>query len=199
MSAADLLFVLASLAAVAGAVGVVASKNPVHAAISLMGFFLALSGLYVLLKAPFLAAVQVIVYVGAILVLFLFVIMLLDLRALDRAPRLTGALPYVLAVVLVALVGVLALWPVVGGVARAHPSFGPAPEGFGSTRAMAEVAYRRHALALEIVSVLLLAGIVGAVALAKRRFPDEEGEATEEEGGDVRGGPLPPRHEGAEH
>lgn len=166
------LFILASIVALGTAIYVVTARNPVYAAIGLMGFFLSVSGLYVLLKAPFLAAVQVIVYVGAILVLFLFVIMLLDLRSLEQeGVKMSGAVLAVSAM-LTALIGGLAIWPVVRGL-PADKGFPDVPAEFGATKAVALTAYTKYALSVELVSLLLLVAIVGSVALAKRRFDGE--------------------------
>ncbi len=170
----ETLFVLLSMLALGSAVYVVTARNPVYAVIGLMAFFLAISGMYVLLKAPFLAAVQVIVYVGAILVLFLFVIMLFDLRELESEGwRLSGMTLGVTAL-LVSLMGGLAIVPVLRAVKSVDSGWGRISSDFGSTKSLAMLAYQQYPLPIELISLLLLAAIIGAVALAKRRFDSGE-------------------------
>lgn len=111
----DIIAVLLGVAAITSAVLAVTRANPIHGALALMGFFLALSGLYTILAAPFLAALQVLIYVGAILVLFLFAIMLLDLKAVPpgaeppRPGALLGAVALAVALAVPLAIGGIAL------------------------------------------------------------------------------------------
>jgi NADH-quinone oxidoreductase subunit J len=165
-----LFFLLFAAAAVLGALMVVLQKNPVSSALYLVLAFCSLSGLYVLLEAPFLAAVQVIVYAGAIMVLFLFVIMLLNLQkdvdeGLHRAARrLFG---WLLGIVLAAQ-----LWLVLRRPWGLGPEGREPPEAVhrvGNTQALAGRLFTDYLIPFEVVSVVLLVAMVGAVALSLRR------------------------------
>ena len=158
-----LFYALGAVAFVA-ALGVIIMRNPVKCALSLALSFLALAGIYLLSGAEFIAAIQVIVYAGAVMVLFLFVIMLLnlgeDLKAAVRSPFLVGGGLVLGAIFL--LEGLLLLGKgVPAGSVRA-----PAHEG--STELMGRLLFSDYLLAFEAASVLLLVGIVGAVALLRR-------------------------------
>lgn len=160
----SMLFYALGAVTVVSALGVVTMRNPVRCALSLALCFLALAGIYLLSGAEFIAAIQVIVYAGAVMVLFLFVIMLLnmgqELRAAVRSPFLIGG-GIVLGLLLL-LEGVVLLGrglPV--GASRAAASE-------GSTELMGRLLFSDYILAFEAASILLLVGIVGAVALLKR-------------------------------
>jgi NADH-quinone oxidoreductase subunit J len=155
--------VLAALV-VAAAVTVVVHPNPVHGACALVATLFLLAVLFLGLDAQLVAALQVIVYAGAIVVLFLFVIMLLNLQVEVRA--LGGA-----GLVAAASGGGLVLAVLVAGaLGRGTPaSGGPVPAGFGETRSLAEHLFTAYLLPFELTSVLLLVAIVGAVALGQRR------------------------------
>ena len=151
-----------------GAIGVVTLRQPVHAALSLVGTLLALAIAYVQLNAGFLAAIQVIVYAGAIMVLFLFVIMLLALGGEAPAPSLPWLRPAAWAAGALALVAVLAV--------LARDPIGPASpaairEVFAGSGAegVADQLFGPMVLSFHLVGVLLLTGIVAAVGLVQRR------------------------------
>ena len=161
------LFWIFSVAAIGAAAGVVANvRNPINSALNLVVSMLALAGLYVLLEAQFVGLIQVMVYAGAIVVLVLFVIMLLNLRGSGAVGAESQPLVKVAAIAVVAgstffLVRVLASgrapWPDV------DPSY-------GTTRAIGEALYTDYVLAVQVAGVLLLAGILAAVVLAKKRL-----------------------------
>jgi NADH-quinone oxidoreductase subunit J len=162
------VFVIAGAACLAGALGVVLSENPVHAALSLVGTLFGIAVLFVAQEANFLAAVQVIVYAGAIVVLFLFVIMLLGVDRLEnlRVEPLVGqrAAAAVVALGILALsVGALAStgYEVTGFVGEIDSSV-PDIERLG------ESLFTDYVFAFEMTSVLLVIAVVGAVALARR-------------------------------
>jgi len=171
LSGADLLFYAFAAAALLGAVLVVALRNPMYGAISLLGTFLAVAALFLLRHAEFLAIVQIFVYGGGIMVLFLFVIMLVNLHRLRETTKYDRQTPLaaVLGLVLVALfVTVFAL-----------ASFGPPlarPEAFtagaqgisGNSQAVAWLLYRDYLLPFEIASIFLLIAMIGAVVLGRR-------------------------------
>jgi NADH-quinone oxidoreductase subunit J len=162
----DFLFYLFAAFAVAGALGMLLNlRNAVAGALSLVGTMVSLGAIYVLLDAYLIGVLQILVYAGAIVVLFLFVVMLLNLREDEFKPeRLRFAKG--LAVVIGGLVGVqlLVLLPA---------ALGPAaelPEGFGGYRAVGTALFTDWVLAFEVTSLLLLSAMVGAVILAKRRI-----------------------------
>ncbi len=168
MSVELVVFVLAALACLAGAVGVVVSTNPVHAALSLVGTLFGVAVLFVAQEAHFLAVVQVIVYAGAIVVLFLFVIMLLGVDRADdlRVEPLVGQR---VAAAVVSL-GILGL------IFAALESTGYEATGVAGTiddtvpdiNRLGESLFTTYLFAFEITSVLLVIAVVGAVLLARR-------------------------------
>src|SRR5215203_5119311 len=160
-----LLFILFAGMAVGCALAVVAQRNPLYSAISLIGVFISLACLYVMLAAPFIAAVQVIVYAGAIMVLVVFVIMLLNVEEEERGrARLKFLVPVaiVLAAILIAEVSFIL---VSVQEFRVNPA---APADVGLTRSIGSQLFTRYLLPFEITSILLLMAIVGAMTLARR-------------------------------
>ncbi len=135
------------------------SRNPVTRAMFLVLAMIALSGLFVLLHAYFLAAIQVLVYAGAVMVLFLFVIMLMDLRESER--RRVGAFAAVLGLAAVSGLGALLF-----GALRQAPAGTEA--AVGSTRDLGRLLFTQHLFPFEIVSVLLLVAMVGVIMLSQR-------------------------------
>ncbi|HSM36602.1 MAG TPA: NADH-quinone oxidoreductase subunit J [Longimicrobiales bacterium] len=162
---AGLLWWILAALAVTGAVAMVTARNPVASLLFLVVTFFSLAGVFVLLEAHFIAAIQVIVYAGAIMVLFLFVIMLLNLGEQYRPDLKLG------------------LWLIAGGVAsgsigwllaRALGTPGlvgtqPVPVERNVVGAIADPLFRDYVVPFEVTSILLLAAAVGAVILAKRR------------------------------
>ena len=163
------LFGILSGLLIASALGVVLSPSPVRSALSLVMtlFFMAVA--FLLLDAQLVAVLQVVVYAGAIMVLFLFVIMLLNLQTEPRAmARLGVRTAAVFLGSLFLLAGVRAFL-VPGTVSTEGTGMSSAvPDTFGSTVALAEMLFTRYLLAFEITSVLLLVAVVGAVVLAKK-------------------------------
>jgi NADH-quinone oxidoreductase subunit J len=159
------LFILFAGMAIGCALSMVAQRHPLYSAISLVGVFVSLSCLYVTLAAPFIAAVQVIVYAGAIMVLVVFVIMLLNVTAEEhRRPRLIYLLP--VAVVLAAvLIGEVAFVLYSVPASLVLP---PGPGDVGLTASIGAGLFTRYLLPFEITSILLLMAIVGAMSLAHR-------------------------------
>jgi NADH-quinone oxidoreductase subunit J len=164
--AAVVFFLFAGLG-VSGALGVVMLRNPVHCALSLAVVFVSLAVMYILLSAPFIAAAQVMIYAGAILILFLFVIMVLNPR-LEIGDTLTGQRPAAIAVG-IALAIVVSLVLVNG---RLAPALGPfTPEYIaqkGHTQLIGSLLFTDFLLPFEITSLLLLVAIVGVISLAKK-------------------------------
>lgn len=183
MTASLLLFWVLALLAVSGAVGVVAMRQPVHSALCLLGTFLAVAALFVTGRAEFLGAVQVLVYAGGVMVLFLFTIMLVNVRRQEREAALnrqTGAALFV-GVLLFALVGGLLVSEArrIGAATPAAdparlattvvaPAAAPAVTVTGNSEAVAWSLYRDYLLPFEVASVFLLVAMIGAVVLGKR-------------------------------
>lgn len=144
---------------------VVTLRNPVYSAMSLLIMFFHVAGLFVLLNAEFIAAIQVLVYAGAILVLYLFVVMLLNLRREERYHQqyLLGA--FLGAVILTELVLVLfrtQFQPAIG-------SYTPEQiQTIGNTEAVGKALFTTYLLPFEVASLVLLAAMIGAIVLAKR-------------------------------
>src|SRR5215213_6983172 len=161
-----LLFILFAGMAVGSALALVAQRNPLYSAISLIGVFISLACLYVMLAAPFIAAVQVIVYAGAIMVLVVFVIMLLNVEEeAHRRPRLRFLLPVAvaLAAVLIAEVAFILV-----SVQESHITAASGSGDVGLTQSIGAALFTRYLLPFEITSILLLMAIVGAMTLARR-------------------------------
>jgi NADH-quinone oxidoreductase subunit J len=191
MAGSVLFFLFAGLA-IACAVSMVYHKNPLYSAISLVGVFLALSCIYVTLAAPFIAAVQVLIYAGAIMVLVVFVIMLLNLD--DDKPLNRLRYLYVVGGVM-GLILLAQTFFIFYAVMRAPQQAVIENETVGKTMSIGQGMYTEYLLPVEIVGVLLLMAIIGGVVLARRlsqpqlellvdRELDERG--LEEEKGDYR-------------
>ena len=168
-----LLFLVLACAAIVAALLVITHRHPVYSALFLVVTMLCVAFLFLLLRAEFLWVMQIAVYAGAVMVLFLFVIMLLDLRREERPwrfpeHRLQVGVGVILAAALAAqlLVGVLAVRaPAAGGTS---PPAGAA--GQGNTQLLGRLLYTEYAFPFEVTSVILLVAIVGAMVIAKKRF-----------------------------
>ena len=159
-----LVFLVLAFIAVAAAVGMILSRNAIYAALFLVLVMASLAVVYLLLNAPFLAAVQVSVYAGAIMVLFIFVIMLLGAEKLNTAetlPALKWQRP--LAVALAALLGLQAAFVV---FTRSAGAMGSVIDS--SPLAIGKILFGAYLLPFEVASVLLLAAMVGAVVMTRK-------------------------------
>jgi len=159
------LFYFCGLLLLGGGILMITSRSAVSAACWLVLAFLGASGLFASLHAPFLAVLQVLVYAGAIMVLFLFVIMMLEGPVMDAEQARPKAPVVVLAAVPVALIFGLAAWKLTGAVATGFAA--TLPEGFGQPTAVAGKLLGEYLLAFELISVVLLVAIIGALALGK--------------------------------
>jgi len=170
MNALEILFYALSAFAIVSAIMVLISKNPIHSVLWLILVFFAISGHYILLNAQFLAVVHIVVYAGAIMVLFLFIIMLMNLDA-DSEPRkhivtrvIAGCIGGVLLFVMVgALKGAEQLQLVQGGSSQ-----------IGLVKNLGMVLFTEFLFPFEIASILLLAALVGAIMIGKREKTVEE-------------------------
>ncbi len=171
-------FYLLATAAVVSSLLVIAQRNPIYSVMLLIASFGALSGLYVLLDAPFVAVTQIIVYAGAIMVLFLFVVMLLNAphedtdEDLERRAR-TGVVSTsglrVAGGGLAVVLGIELVWAL-SAMARTTPAAGAAfaASGVSSVAAIGRLLFTDYAFAFEVTSILILVAMVGAVILARR-------------------------------
>jgi len=163
------LFVLFGAMAIGCAIGVVAQRNPLYSAISLIGVFVSLACLYMTLQAPFIAAVQVIVYAGAIMVLVVFVIMLLNVEEEARRPmRLRYLVPVGLLLAAVLIGEAVFMLKLGSDQARAAVPTAPPSTGVGLTASIGAGLFTEYLLPFEATSVLILMALVGAITLARQ-------------------------------
>jgi NADH-quinone oxidoreductase subunit J len=166
-----ILFYFFSVVLIAAAIGVIFSRNPVHAVMFLVLAFFQSAVLWIMAEAEFLGIVLVLVYVGAVMVLFLFVVMMLDInveairRALPRYAPLGIGVALLMAIELIQLI-----WLRSGGDALPD-GFVAYPEGYSNTKALGSVLYTEHVYAFEIAAVVLLLAIVAAITLTMRKRP----------------------------
>lgn len=167
--ASPFMFFLLATVAVAAALGMLIARSPVSSALWLVLNLFCVAGLYLTLNAAFIGAIQILVYAGAIMVLFLFVIMLLNLSALPEMKEIDWARVggfIVAMVVLSQLLYVVALEFDLG----VEPVPAETAAEVGSAAKLGEVLFTRYALHVEVAGILLLAATVGAVMLAQRKF-----------------------------
>ena len=164
-------FVVSSAIVLLGAIGVVTSRNPVHAALSLVATLFGVAVLFIEQNADFIAAVQIIVYAGAIVVLFLFVIMFLGVDRQENlgTEPLRGQRPLAFGLMVVALGCVLALAASAHWVTGAHTVVGPISTARrGEVAQLGDQLFTRYLFAFEATAALLVIAVVGAVVLARR-------------------------------
>ncbi len=167
MSAELALFLLLAALAVAGAVSLILQRHPIHSALSLIVVMVSLAGLYLLLGAEFIAAVQIIVYAGAIMVLFVLVIMLLNAGVEERTnlSRMAQYAGLPLGIFLMVLLAYAIGRSTVSQAPPAAAAAGPAP-----TKALAMMLFQDFVFPFELTSILILIAILGALVLAKREI-----------------------------
>jgi len=161
-----IIFFGLALVAVASAMGLLLSKNAIYAALNLIMNFITVAVFYLLLGAPFIALTQVTVYAGAIMVLFLFVIMLLGVERLGAGVVLPWQRP--LAIILAAVL-LFEAGMVIFRISGDLPEISIAGANFGSPAAVGEMLFSAYLLPFEIISLLLLVAMVGAIVLTKKR------------------------------
>jgi NADH-quinone oxidoreductase subunit J len=189
----NLVFWVFAPISIASAIAMLVMRNAVHSALFLVVNFFTIAVMYLLLDAPFLFAVQIIVYAGAIMVLFLFVIMLLGVdRGDDRREPLMGqrALAVVLAVGFVLEIG-LAVRTAIGFSTLAPDGF-DAVNRIGNAQALAAVLFRDYFFPFEVTSVLLIVAAIAAMVLAQRKAPAiTRAEAAGEAAGSIHARDVP--------
>lgn len=158
-------FIFLAVLAIASALGMVLNKNTVNSALFLVLNMVSIAGIYLLLQAQFLALIQILVYAGAIMVLFLFVIMLLNLddeKSLFNKLRGKYITAFLLGVVVVSLI----LYSL-GGVTDFLPEISPKMQLAGTVEALGDVLYTDYLFAFEMTAILLTAAVVGALMIAQ--------------------------------
>lgn len=172
MTLASAFFYLFSTVLIASAFMVISSRNPVHSVLFLILAFVNAAGLFVLLQAEFLAMILVVVYVGAVAVLFLFVVMMLDV---DFAELRQGFLQYLPIGAVVGAVVALELILVVGpwtlGVAAPAQVRTPTPVGMSNALALGRVIYTQYLVLFQAAGLVLLTAMIGAIVLTHRKRP----------------------------
>ncbi len=168
----EILFFIFAAVAVGAAVGVVVSRSPVASLLFMVTTLASTAGIFVLLEAHFLAALQIMVYAGAIMVLFLFVIMLLNLGH-EYQRDIRGNVAVIMGFAVTGLMGGLLVRQLGGGTAGLETNLGPGDAidaallEYGAVGAIARPLFTDYVVAFELTGILLLVAIVGAVALAK--------------------------------
>jgi NADH-quinone oxidoreductase subunit J len=179
-----IMFYLFAAVAVASGVMVVSARNPVHSVLFLILAFFNAAGLFVLMGAEFLAMILVIVYVGAVAVLFLFVVMMLDI---DFAQLRTGAMRYLpvgflVGIILLAeLVLVFGSWAIAPNVATLAAAPRPSGAAMTNTRALGDLLYTRYIFAFQVAGMILLVAMIGAIVLTLRQRVDTRRQSISEQ------------------
>ena len=172
MTIAALFFYLFSAVMIASAFMVISSRNPVHSVLFLILAFVNAAGLFLLLGAEFLAMILVVVYVGAVAVLFLFVVMMLDV---DFSAMKKGLLQYlpvgglIGAIMFIELVSVLGAWSIGSSAAAQAPT--PAAPGLSNTLALGRVIYTQYMYLFQAAGLVLLTAMLGSIVLTLRHKP----------------------------
>jgi NADH-quinone oxidoreductase subunit J len=165
--ATTFFFYLLSGLALLGGILVITRKNAIHSALALILTLLAQAGLYLMLYAPFVAGVQIILYAGGIMVLFLFVIMLVNLERSAKEEQFNKQ--WIAGIAAAAALGALFIFVFVKGNSLFPTKLVPLPEQ-SNTQEIATLLYGNYMFAFEIASLLLLVAIIGAVVMAKKRI-----------------------------
>jgi NADH-quinone oxidoreductase subunit J len=166
-----LLFYLFSTVLIAAALGVIFSRNPVHSVMFLVLAFFNSSVLWLLAEAEFLAIVMVLVYVGAVMVLFIFVVMMLDINVEEVRGRMTRYAPLGFLVAVIMVVELLQIIWLRGSEQFVVAGFHAMPDGYSNTKALGAILYTEHVYAFELAAVVLLLAIVAAITLTMRKRP----------------------------
>lgn len=196
MSVGSIFFAFCSLVALLGAVGTVAARNPIRCAVSLLVTIVGIAGLYLQLHAQFLAAIQIIVYAGAVVVLFVFVIMLLGPDADAAAP--TPARARSSRFIAAGLLGLLAVGAAVLLLGSELPAtrFGVARPEHGSVEAVGRLLFTDALVVFELATALLIVAVVGAIGVAKHRLGTKPRKQIENPTRRLFHGPIHPRDAG---
>jgi NADH-quinone oxidoreductase subunit J len=200
MSAGSILFAVCSIMCVLGALAVVVAKNPIRGAVGLLTTIVGIAGLFLRLNAQFLAAIQLIVYAGAVVVLFVFVVMLLGPNAGVTASHSTGSkISRIIAGAFAGLLGVGALVLLgqsgLGPDGKAHV-FPVAAPTHGSIEAVGTLLFTKGLVPFELATALLIVAVIGAIAVARTKHVKSTKKRTENPTLRMFHGPLLPRDAG---
>lgn len=166
----EIVFYLFSLVLVSAAVMVITVRNPVYAALFLVLTFFSASAIWLLLEAEFLAITLIVVYVGAVMVLFLFVVMMLDINLSNLKEGFASYLPVgILVALAMAAELLLVLWSKDRFGPEVFPIPPPHPDGYSNTQAVGEWLYTQYLLPFELAGLVLLVAIIAAIALTLRK------------------------------
>ena len=165
----SLVFYVFSTILLLASLRVITARNPVHSALSLVLAFFTAAGIWLLLEAEFLAITMVLVYIGAVMVLFLFVVMMLDINLIELRRGFWSYLP---AGLLVAGLMVLEMVMVLGGANLGLSEPAPLPADYSNTKAIGRLLYTAYVYPFELAAVLLLVAMVAAIALTHRKRMD---------------------------
>ncbi|TCL09842.1 NADH dehydrogenase subunit J [Shimia isoporae] len=175
MTIAALAFWLFAICVIAGGLFTVISRNPVHSVLWLILAFLSSAGLFVLLGAEFVAMLLIIVYVGAVAVLFLFVVMMLDVDFAELKAGMAQYMPLALliGVVLLMQLGMaFGVWQFADTAEAARAAVAPAPEEMHNTAALGVILYDQYFLLFQLAGLILLVAMIGAIVLTLRHRKD---------------------------
>ena len=170
-----IFFYLFAAACIASAILVVTARNPVHSVLFLIIAFVNASGLFILLGAEFLAMILIVVYVGAVAVLFLFVVMMLDVDFAELRQGFLNYLPVgflVGAILLAELLFIVGAWVIAPGAPKAIVAPIPASSVISNTQALGLVLYTRYVYFFEAAGVILLVAMIGAIVMTLHHRPD---------------------------
>lgn len=163
-----IIFYIFAAVAVGSAVVVVTVRNPVKSVLSLVVTFFAMAGIWMILRAEFLSLILILVYVGAVMTLFLFVVMMLNIDTEDKRPGFVRYLPFGIIVVLLIMgLTIAAVGPQYFGLTQ-MPAPPAEPANYSNVRHLGEILYTDYAYPFELAGVLLLAAIIAAIALTHR-------------------------------
>jgi NADH-quinone oxidoreductase subunit J len=172
------LFIFLAVFSIISSLGVVVQKNPIHCLLALILTLIAIGALFIALDAVTVGFLQIIVYVGAIMVLFLFVIWLLNLQA-ERVPIGHLGLKFFATIAVAAMAAELFVF-----LAKTKITLGAIPvvAGYGSIDSLAQTLFGQYLMAFETTSILLLVAVIGAVAVARRALPTRASAAAPKQG-----------------
>ncbi|WP_424939645.1 NADH-quinone oxidoreductase subunit J [Aliiroseovarius sp. S253] len=171
MSVADFAFYLFALTTVVGGFFTVMARNPVHSVLWLITAFIGATGLFVLLGAEFVAMLLMIVYVGAVAVLFLFVVMMLDVDFAALKAEMSKSLPLALligVILLMELGTIFGVWQFADGADAARAAVTPALDVAHNTEALGQILYTQYILLFQLAGLILLVAMIGAIVLTLR-------------------------------
>ena len=197
MTVGNVFFALCSLAALCGALATVLAKNPIRGAMGLLLTIVGIAGLFLKLDAQFLAAIQLIVYAGAVVVLFVFVVMLLgpDAGAAEQKSEPKARLSRALAGVLMGALSLVAVILVLSSADDA-PRFGFVSPTHGTVEAVGTHLFTKAIVPFELTTALLIVAVVGAIAVARSRHQPRKQKQRPSPTRRYFHGPLPPRDAG---